>query len=742
MPTEGHRHRATSIYKQCNKRFKGNGGRRDRGRVAATPGHSSGPVRATAPRPVRAALAKQARAVQQQRVQDEKRGRYGLAPQLVLVLGVTAAVDAREVLPLLAAGGVEAEWQRSEEGGYVRCLVGVPSARPHRRVGLLALARDAPIEAVLDALKVVDTVLLAHAEGERMDTVGERCCALLRAQGLPTAVGVAVPGNAMEEVPTANDRQRPSAHALQHRSPYRQWARQLAEASILGPDDKPVRVWPVHSAAQATAVLQYLGQCKVRLVKWRAYRPYLLVEKVAWQPPTEVDGHPSGGMVQLSGWLRGAATSVDRLLHLTGIGTYRVRHLTTWAPPPPGLHGMPVETPSCTSSGNGRCAEPLDSEAEPEASDMESATSEERAGVPVTEAYPREWPERHPDGSLEAGDDSDSDTTEKDDMDAAPLSELQRRAHDEMLFPDEVDTPHDRPARERFARYRGLQSLRKSPWSAHDHLPREYGRIHRFENIRATRKAVLAEAESGEARPHTWVTFTIERVEAPEAACLRGHQWPLVATSLLPHENRRTVVHCRVQRAGGASPVIRSGARLCFHIGYRRFVGRALFSEDNAKCDKHLLERFLQPGRWSVASLYAHNMYPPAPVVLTAAEAPERLLASGTLLGADTDRLILRRVVLTGAPMRTHKHRATVRRMFHNPEDVKWFRPVELWTKYGRTGHIVEPLGTHGAFKAVFDGVIHQHDTVCMSLYRRVFPPPWDDSAGEDESDHESAGVS
>lgn len=36
-------------------------------------------------------------------------------------------------------------------------------------------------------------------------------------------------------------------------------------------------------------------------------------------------------------------------------------------------------------------------------------------------------------------------------------------SHDEMDFPDEVDTPLDQPARQRFARYRGLKSFHNSP---------------------------------------------------------------------------------------------------------------------------------------------------------------------------------------------------------------------------------------------------------------------------------------
>lgn len=94
----------------------------------------------------------------------------------------------------------------------------------------------------------------------------------------------------------------------------------------------------------------------------------------------------------------------------------------------------------------------------------------------------------------------------------------------------------------------------------------------------------------------------------------------------------------------------------------------------------------------------------------------------GSSLPPDPTRIIAKRIILTGHPLKIHKKTATIRYMFFERDDVDYFKTVELRTKYGRTGHITEALGTHGYFKAHFDGPIGQMDTICMSLYKRQFP--------------------
>ena len=85
------------------------------------------------------------------------------------------------------------------------------------------------------------------------------------------------------------------------------------------------------------------------------------------------------------------------------------------------------------------------------------------------------------------------------------------------MFPDEVDTPQDVPARERFAKYRGLQSFRTSPWDPKENLPLDYSRIFQFKSFNQTRKRILkAEPEGVEVRfCHPKLNFLFSKLAEP-----------------------------------------------------------------------------------------------------------------------------------------------------------------------------------------------------------------------------------
>lgn len=55
----------------------------------------------------------------------------------------------------------------------------------------------------------------------------------------------------------------------------------------------------------------------------------------------------------------------------------------------------------------------------------------------------------------------------------------------------------------------------------------------------------------------------------------------------------------------------------------------------------------------------------------------------GTLAKCDPLHITLERIILTGYPFKINKRRSTVRFMFFNPKDVKYFKPVEVRSKMG-----------------------------------------------------------
>lgn len=370
----------------------------------------------------------------------------------------------------------------------------------------------------------------------------------------------------------------------------------------------------------------------------------------------------------------------------------------------------------------------------------------------VLDKQESDFPDQEGTNNLDLDDDQRSlnlkDSDEETDIDSMMMDgenltreqiedEIQKikNAHaEDEEYPDEVDTPLDIPARKRFAKYRGLKSFRTSSWDPKESLPPEYARIFAFDNFARTQKHVLAKALDMEQENRddcipasSYVRLHIKEVPNNVACklCSLIKTVPVIVSGLLQHESKMSVLHFSIKKHDTYSTPIKSKEEFVFHVGFRQFVARPIFSSDNINSDKHKMERFLHAGRFSVASIYGPISFPPLPlIVLKSAEggAAPSVAAVGSLKSVDPDRIILKKIILTGYPQRVSKLKAAVRYMFHNPEDVRWFKPVEVWTKCGRRGRIKEPVGTHGVMKCILNGVLQQNDTVCMSLFKRAYP--------------------
>lgn len=314
------------------------------------------------------------------------------------------------------------------------------------------------------------------------------------------------------------------------------------------------------------------------------------------------------------------------------------------------------------------------------------------------------------------------------------IKKLKKEHADDEEFPDEVDTPLDVPARQRFVKYRGLKSFRTSPWDPKESLPQEYAKIFAFDDFARTQKHVLSKALEMEqegredcVKANSYVRLHIKEVPDGIACklCLLEKEMPITACGLLQHESKMSVLHFSIKKHDSCAEPIKAKEELVFHVGFRQFVARPIYSTDGMNSDKHKMERFLHAGRFSMASVYAPISFPPLPLIAlkyAEGDGAPAVAAVGSLRSIDPDRIILKKIILTGYPQRVSKLKASVRYMFHNPDDVRWFRPLEVFTKCGRRGRIKEPVGTHGFMKCIFNGVLQQHDTVCMSLYKRAYP--------------------
>lgn len=318
----------------------------------------------------------------------------------------------------------------------------------------------------------------------------------------------------------------------------------------------------------------------------------------------------------------------------------------------------------------------------------------------------------------------DYDKKNHNDKEMNVLEKL-RQARLEEMFPDEVDTPIDVPARLRFARYRGLKSFRTSAWDSQENLPPDYSRIFQFQNFHHTKRRVLAHEAQDGASPGLYVRVHLVRVAEDAIAKILAKPVPPSLICLLKHERKMTVMNLLIKRLSNSDlkNPIKSKEELLFYVGHRKFKARPIFTNHSIS-SKYKYERYLRDDVAMIATIYAPVTFPPAPVLVFRLKpnGERELVASGSVFDSNPNRLVIKRIRLSAHPYKIHSKSAVIRFMFFNSEDVLYFKPVELITKYNRRGHITEPLGTHGHMKCTFDKKIRSDDCVFMNLYKRVFP--------------------
>ena len=316
-------------------------------------------------------------------------------------------------------------------------------------------------------------------------------------------------------------------------------------------------------------------------------------------------------------------------------------------------------------------------------------------------------------------------------QEAAQIEEYRKshkeKAKEDADFPDEIELQPNVLARERLAQYRGLKDFKSSEWDVSEdrpYEPQDWQRLLPVDNYKNAYKQAERDALVGGVPAGTRVHVHLRSVPVSRQQTYTPAQ-PLTLHSLLQHEHKRSVINVQIRLATTHLHPVKSKDDLIVQIGYRRFCINPLFSVQGAtKNDVHKFLRYLHPGQTAVASFMAPVTWGSVPVLFfqRSSSGSLDLIGTGTTLPPSTSRVIAKRAILTGHPYKINPKVVTVRYMFFNKEDVLWFKALQLWTKWKRSGFIKESLGTHGYFKANFDKQLNPQDTVAVSLYKRVWP--------------------
>lgn len=762
---------------------------------------------------------KAARLQRQKQIRGNKREelllqrRFGLGsalgpPKTVALVALSEQADLQQVQQSLLEGASTIEEPAQDVVGLKNCTIGVFAQHKQK---LCVVGCGCNLLVALDAAKVADVVVfvLAVHNGEEggLSEEGVRIVSAVRAQGLPTTVGL-IQGLEKHTAKAQND------------------LKKLGNKFFATEFGESCKVAQANVPGQLSRILITLSP---KVIHWREARTYMMATTATFVPGSEAqnDKGEQVGELMVNGYLRGKPLSVNQLIHVTDVGTFQMSRITRAAarqvqrgkvdadmsakpPVAPVAAGQAEDMVLATADPALQEDLRFEAEYDPFAAEQTWPTNEELAEAEEeakkqrqadaaankgASSYQAAWldgddEEEEMKDDDEEGDDAvdqdfcktgddededDDDMSMDDDNYAEQMHNKRKEEADNLEFPDEVDVPFDTPARVRFARYRGMKSLRTSAWDPKESLPSDYARLFQFEDFAMVQRLALTrgkEAEramkdqlrrktsaqkqasrsrassvamedvedsasvassslASEALPDEFgemgyvpsgVFVTLHLKSVPVAKLqARIQAGPLVMGALLKHENRLSVLNFSIQRASSfAGEPLKSKDELSFHCGFRRFSGKPVFSDQSLKSDQHLFQRFMPPSGWSVATVYGPVTFQPASVLLFKPDG--QLVASGTLKNVNPDRVVLKRVIVTGTPVKVKKRKAVVRYMFHSPEDIRWFKPVELVTKHGLTGHIKESLGTHGDLKAVFNKPIKQHDTVCLHLYKRVYP--------------------
>lgn len=491
----------------------------------------------------------------------------------------------------------------------------------------------------------------------------------------------------------------------------------------------------VEKPADLTMLMLKISGVSIPDFVWRRRRGYMLTEKVSIED----------NKVILQGQARGAGFSLNELVHITGLGDFAPVGLTVSIGRGHQLKRDSYRYDAC---------DPMDVFAKDETPITETQPGQMQLGLEVEEQEDDDGLDDlmqqvqgmnvEPAGFVfeESSEDELSfDEGEFVSQKRRPKREilqLNKREQHELQFQDEVEFEAQVELRERLKDYRYLGSFNRDVWNKFDRIPDFYRRLFKFDQIERVERVVKAKHGRDLLAPDgAYVAIIFEDQSLANMLKTKVQlSRPMIVSNLFKHERKMTLSHHLVKVHNTVEPEQRVHSKTEYLVqnGFRRFRSNLTFSSIVRESPNHKLLKTVDGGSgWCLASHYAPLYFRPNNVLMFEESEKQtdmaclsghgmKLLMLGKNFKHDLFKVILKRIILTGYPVKTKRRRAIVKYMFFDPQDIEFFKRNEIYSREGLRGKIEEAVGTHGLVKCSFNGHLSSADTVCMNLYKRVYP--------------------